>query len=112
MPMYNLIEYSDNYTKARGSLWQYCKDIPARNANNIIENFTRDNTTDSFNFKAKITGQTGSNGTKGVEIMVPLKYLSNFWRTLEMPLINCEVNLILTWSSTCVLIATNVIATN
>ena len=40
--------------------------------------------------------------------MVPLKYLSNFWRTLEMPLINCEVNLILTWSSTCVLISTNV----
>ena len=64
------------------------------------------NTTDSFKFKAKITGQTGNNGTKGVEIMVPLKYLSNFWRTLEMPLINCEVNLILTWSSTCVLIAT------
>ena len=65
------------------------------------------NTTDSFNFKAKITGQTGNNGTKDVEIMVSLKYLSNFWRTLEMPLINCEVNLILTWSSTCVLISTN-----
>ena len=108
MPMYNLIEYSDNYAKTTGSLWQYCKDIPAPAANNIIENFTRDNTTDSFNFKAKITGQTGNNGTKGVQIMVPLKYLSNFWRTLEMPLINCEVNLILKWSSTCVLIATNV----
>ena len=56
----------------------------------------------------KITGRTGDDGTKNVEIMVPLKYLSNFWRTLEMPLINCEVNLILTWSSTCVLIATNI----
>ena len=67
-----------------------------------------DNTTDSFKFKAKITGQTGNNGTKGVEIMVTLKYLRYFWRTLEMPLINCEVNLILTWSSTCVFIATNV----
>ena len=66
------------------------------------------NPTDSFKFKAKITGQTGNNGTKDVEIMVPLKYLSNFWRTLEMPLINCEVNLILTWSSTCVVIATGV----
>ena len=66
------------------------------------------NTTDSFNFKAKITGQTEDDGTKDVEIIVPLKYLSNFWRTLEMPLINCEVNLILTWSSTCVLIATGV----
>ena len=106
MPMYNLIEYSDNYAKTTGSLWQYCKDIPARAANNTIENFTMDNTTDSFKFKAKITGQTGNNGTKGVEIMVTLKYLSNFWRTLEIPLINCEVNLILTWSSTCVFIAT------
>ena len=68
--------------------------------------FPEDNITDSFKFKAKITGQTGDDGTKDVEIMVPLKYLSNFWRTLEMPLINCEVNLILTWSSSCVLIAT------
>ena len=107
MPMYNLIEYSDNYAKTKGSLWQYCKDIPARNDNNEIVVFTRNNLTDSFNFKAKVTGQTGNNGTKNVEIMVPLKYLSNFWRTLEMPLINCEVNLALTWSSTCVLVSTN-----
>ena len=108
IPMYNLIECSDNYAKATGSLWQYGKDIPARNDNNIIEEFTAGNLTDSFNFKAKITGRTGNDGTKNVEIMVPLKYLSNFWRTLEMPLINWEVNLILTWSSTCVLIATNI----
>ena len=108
MPMYNLIEYSDNYAKTTGSLWQYCKDVPALYANDEITEFTGGNATDSFNFKAKITGQTGDDGTKNVEIMVPLKYLSNFWRTLEMPLINCEVNLILIWSSTCVLIATNV----
>ena len=108
MPMYNVIEYSDNYAKTSGSLWQYCKDIPARDVNNEITEFRVNNTTDSFKFKAKITGQTGDDGTKDVEIMVPLKYLSNFWRTLEMPLINCEVNLILTWSSTCVLIATNI----
>ena len=107
MPMYNLIQYSDNYAKTTGSLWQYCEDIPALNANDDIIIFADGNTTDSFNFKVKITGRTGNNGTKDVEIMVPLKYLSNFWRTLEMPLINCEVNLILTWSSTCVLIATN-----
>ena len=106
MPMYNLIEYSDNYAKTTGSLWQYCKDIPARNANDDIVIFSGDNTTDSFKFKAKITGQTGNDGTKDLEIMVPLKYLSNFWRTLEMPLINCEVNFILTWSSRCALIAT------
>ena len=97
MPMYNLIEYSDNYAKATGSLRQYCKDIPALNANDDIIIFSEGNTTDSFNFKVKITGRTGNNGTKDVAIMVPLKYLSNFWRTLEMPLINCEVNLILTW---------------
>ena len=108
MPMYNLIEYSDNYAKTTGSLWQYCKDVPALYANDEITEFTGGNATDSFNFRAKITGQTGDDGTKNVEIMVPLKYLSNFWRTLEMPLINCEVNLILIWSSTCVLIATNV----
>ena len=108
MPIYNLIEYSDNYAKTAGSLWQYCKDIPARNANDEITENTASNLTNFFNFKAKITGQTGNNGTKDVEIMIPLKYLSNFWRTLEMPSINCEVNLILTWSSTCVLIATNI----
>ena len=104
MPMYNLIEYSDNYAKTTGSLWQYCKDIPARDNNNLIAEFTAGNPIDSFNFKAKIIGQTGDDGTKDVEIMVPLKYSSNFWRTLEMSLINCEVNLILTWSSTCVLL--------
>ena len=107
MPMYNLIEYSDNYAKTTGSLWQYCKDIPALNAKDEITRFTLGNTTDSFKFKTKITGETGDDGTKDVEIIVPLKHLSNFWRTLEMPLINCEVNLILTWSLTCVLISTN-----
>ena len=108
MPIYNLIEYSDSYAKTTGSLWQYCKDIPVRNDNNEIVAFGRNNLTNSFNFKVKFTGQTENNGTKDVEIIVPLKHLSNFWRTLEMPLINCEVSLILTWSSTCVLIATNI----
>ena len=58
----------------------------------------------SLKSKVKITGNTPNNGnTKDVEIIVPLKYLSNFWRTLEMPLINCEVNLLLTWSKDCVI---------
>ena len=107
MPMYNVIEYSDNYAKTSGGLWKYCLDIPPLDNNNAITFFTEANLTDSFNFKAKITGQTGDNGTKHVEILVPLKYLSNFWRTLEMPLINCEVNLIFTWPSTCVIVSTN-----
>ena len=99
MPLYNLIEYSDNYAKTSGGLWQYCKDIPAVDNNNAIVNFAENNLTDSFNFKVKMTGQTGYNGTKNIEIMVLLKYLSNFWRTLEMPLINCEINLFLAWST-------------
>ena len=94
MPMYNLIEYSDNYSKTYGSLWQYYKDEPN---DNIAD-------TESFKSKVKITGKTPDDGnTKIVQIIVPLKYLSNFWRTLEMPLINCEVNLILTWSKDCVI---------
>ena len=92
MPMYNLIEYSDNYAKTTGSLWQLFRDKP----DDDIED------SESFKSKIKITGKSPNNvDVKDVEIMVPLKYLSNFWRTLEMPLINCEVNLILTWSSTC-----------
>ena len=108
MPMYNLIEYSDNYSKTSGSLWQYCKDIPAVDNNNATSNFTENNLTDSLNFKVKMSDQTGDDGTKNVEIIAQLKYLSNFWRTLEMPLINCEINLILTWSTNCVIVSTNV----
>ena len=91
MTMYNLIEYSDNYSKTSGSLWQYYKDDPTDNLANSKS-------------KVKITGKTPNNGnTKDVEITVPLKYLSNFWKTLEMLLINCEVNLILAWSKDCVI---------
>ena len=93
MPIYDLIENSDNYLKTCGSLQQYYKDEP------------NDNLADSESFasKLKITGNSPADGdTKDVEIIVPLKYLSNFWRTLEMLLVNYEVNHTLTWSSTCV----------
>ena len=94
MPTYNLIEYSHNYSATSGSLWQYYKDDPN-------DNLT---VSESFKSKVKITGKTSDDGnTKDVDIIVPLKYLSNFWRALEMPLINCEVNLILTWSKNCVI---------
>ena len=84
MPMYNLIEYSDNYSKTSGSLWQYYKDEPNDNLAN----------SESFKSKVKITGNTPAGGnTKDVKIIVPLKYLSNFWRTREMLLINCEDSL-------------------
>ena len=109
MSMYNLIEYSDNYSKTSGSLWQNCKEKPAANNEGNIVDFTGANATDSSNFKTKTTGQTNNDGeTNGVEIIVPLRYLSNFWRTLEIPLINCEVELILNWSANCVIIYTNV----
>ena len=108
MPMYNLIEYSDNNSKTSGSLWQYTKDIPEVNNNNAIVDFTNNNLTDSFNFKVKMKGQTGDNGIKYVEIMVPLQYISNFWRNLETPLINCEINLLLPWSASCVIVSTDV----
>ena len=113
MPMYNLIEYSDNYSKTSGSLWQYCKEIPAVDDDGDIVIFNGANATDSFNFKAKITGKTNDDeDIENVEIMVPLKYLSNFWRTLEMPLVNCEVELILTWSENCIIISTNIATQN
>ena len=107
--MYKLIEYSDNYSKTCGSLWQYCEDIPVvNNSGNIVE-FNGANATDSFNVKAKITGQIDNSGRiDNFEIMFQSKYLSNFWRPLVMPLINCEINIFLTWSANCVIIYTDV----
>ena len=73
MPMYNLIKYSNNYSKTSGSLWQYCKDIPDVNNDGKIVDFNDANATDSFNFKTKITDQTNDNRVINVEIMVTLK---------------------------------------
>ena len=84
--MYNLIEYRDNYSKTSGSLWLYCKEILAVNNNGGIVDFNGANATDSFDFKTKRTGQRDNNGIiDNIEVMIPLKYLSIFWRTLEMP---------------------------
>ena len=94
MPMYNLIKYSNNCSKTSGSLWPYYRDEPALNDDGTLANFPGNSV--SFKFKQKVTSSTGDYGTKNVEIMVPLKYLSNFWRTLEMPLLNCGINLVLT----------------
>ena len=82
------------------------RDEPALDGNsNIIDFPANNNNSNSFNSKQKITGQTGSGDTKDVEIMVPLKYLSNCWRILEMSLINCEIILQLKWSKDCILVA-------
>ena len=98
--MYNLTEYSDNFSKTSGSLWQYYRNEPYLHKNDAIADFPADNNCSaSFKFKTKIAGWTGNEGTKNVR--VSLKYLSNFLGTLETPLINCEINVILTWSATC-----------
>ena len=100
MPMYNLVEYIDKYSKASVSLWQYYRDETALN-NGVIANPLANSA--SFSFKQKITGETGDDGGKDIEIIVSLKYLSNFQRTVVIPLVNCEINLVLTWSVNCVI---------
>ena len=104
MPMYNLIEYSDNYSDTSGSLWQFKRDeVSAGNVDLTIDN------SQSFKYKAAPLGKiadavanTHSSG-KEAKIVVPLNYLSNFWRSLEMPLINCKVHLELNWIEDCIL---------
>ena len=92
--MYSLIKFSDAYSKTSGSLWQCYRNEPAlHNTGNVIDFPDDSNNSASFKFKQKITGQTENCGAKEVKIMVSLKYLSNFWRTLEMPLINSEISL-------------------
>ena len=125
MPMYNLLKYSKNYSKTSASLWNYYRDELADEKNdnngpnkNIINS-------KSFKYKTSITGSTynvprritdadgnlvnnlnydrNKRSTKKVEIAVPLKHLGNFWNSLNMLLINCEVSLNLSWSETCVI---------
>ena len=99
IPMYNLIEYSDNYSDTSGSLWGFKRDEIDNNAE-----VTNDDNAPSFKYKASLIGNTETDGTrKGVKIAVPLKHLSNFWRSLEMPLINYKVELSLRWIKNCVL---------
>ena len=100
MPMYNLIEYTDNYSDTSGSLWQFKRDEIVNNAD--VSNCNAP----SFKYKANLISNTENNGTKnGVKIAVPLKYLSNFCRSLEMPLINCKVEISLIWYERCLLTA-------
>ena len=89
----NLIDHSDNYSQVSGSIFQFCK-------------YGSDNNTtdsESFKFKSELLDKTNNEGIVNVKIAVPLKYLNNFWITLEMSLTNCEIKLILTWSANCVI---------
>ena len=98
MPMYNLIEYSDNYSDTSGSLWNFKRDEITNNAN-----VTNDDNAPSFKYKVNLITNTEADGTKkGVKIAVPLKYLSNLWRLLQMQLINCKIELSLKWIENCV----------
>ena len=105
MPMYNLIQYSDNYSKTSGSLWQYHRDEEAL-VNGVIVNFPADdNNSPLLIFKQEIAGKEDNNGNTDIEIMVSLKYVGNLWKILEMCIINCDINLILTWSVNCYIVA-------
>ena len=111
MPMYNLLEYSKNYRKTIGSLYNYFRDELSGDANND------DNTvnSDTFRYKNKITGNTynvamgaqgyiaNKTGTNDIELAIPLIYLGNFWRALYIPLISCKVSLELKWNKNCVI---------
>ena len=113
MPMYNLLEYSKNYRKTIGSLYNYYRDELTNDNNN---NFANSNVVNSspFKYKNKIIGNTynvdagaqgydvNKNGTQKIELAIPLKYLGNFWRALNIPLISCEVFLELKWNKNCV----------
>ena len=97
MLMYNLTEYSGSCSKTSRSLRQYYGAEPALNSDGDAIDFPADgNDSDSFKSKAKIVNKTGNNGTKIVKTVVPIKYLRNFWK-----LVDCEINLILTWSTNC-----------
>ena len=104
MPMHNSTEYTDNYWKTSESLWLYYRDEPFITDNGNITDVADDHNSVSFKYKQKITGQTKNDGRNDVEIMVPLEYLSNFWRNLEMLLINFEINVFLTWTENCIIV--------
>ena len=114
MPMYNLLEYSKNYIKTIGSLYNYYRD---ELTNDNIDNFANRIVVNSeaFKYKNEITGNTynvnadadgydvNKNGTQEIELAIPLKYLGNFWRALNIPLISCEVFLELKWNKNCII---------
>ena len=101
MLMYHLIEYSDNYLGTTGIFSQYHRN---ERKNPITDS-------NSFKFKSRFLANTNERGIINAKIAVPLKYLGNFLRTFKMPLINCEINLILTWSASCIIFEVNRVTT-
>ena len=114
--MYNLLGYSKNYKNTTGSLWNYYRDEPSNplSTNSESFNYKISITGNTYNVDEKITDDDGNEvdnpnydankfGKNKAEIIIPLKHLSNFWRSLNILLINCEVELILTWTKNCAL---------
>ena len=107
MPMSNLIEYSDNYADSSGSLYQFKRgESPMNDAENPL-NIALDNST-YFKYKSSLLGKApyadgNDRSLKNTKIVVPLKYLSTFFRSLEMPLIGCKIHLELNWNNNCVM---------
>ena len=110
MPMYNLLEYSKNYRKTIDSLYNYYRDELTDDNNPVDFPNTNVINSETFKYKNKINGNTynvtaGSNelGTKNIELAIPLNYLGNFWRALNIPIISCEVSLELKWNKNCII---------
>ena len=103
MPMYNFLEYSDNYADSSGSLYRFKRDQKNINADGNLVNVTTANSS-SFKHKSNLLENLVASGVlKNAEIVAPLKYLSNFFRSLEITLINCKIHLELSWSKYCLM---------
>ena len=95
--MHNFLEYYDNYQDSTGSLYQFKRDEPPDNNREVANNTT------SLAYKSKLIKGTDNNNVDNVKLVVPLKYVSNFFRSLEMPLVNCKIDLELTWYKDCMI---------
>ena len=104
MPIYNLLEYSDNYQDSTGSLYQFKRDEPPDDNANVANNTT------SLVYKSKLISGTDDNNINNVKLVAPLKYVSNFSRSLELPLVNCKIDLELTWHKDCMISSANAAA--
>ena len=102
--MYNLLEYFDNYQNSTGSLYQFKRDEPPDDNANVGNNTT------SLVYKPKLIKGTDNNNVNNVKLVVPLKYVSTFFRSLEMPLVNCKMDLELTWHKDCMISSANAAA--
>ena len=97
LPMYNLLEYSDNYQDSTGRLYQFKRDEPPDDNSNVANNTT------VLVYKSRIISGTDDNNVNNVKLVVALKYVSNFFRSLEMPLVNCKIDLELKWHKDCMI---------